>query len=327
MLKSRRLATECRARLIDGACDGRTRWWPLRAGRQVTAVLATIVICTATVAAAPHALWVIGQMSPVSAQKRQAARVLMDFLDQGWADKLGLKATEAVAAVSPDHIGREDTLGGQAFTAGGRGVVFYGTELYAPRALGYAVSSGFDGGFILGSSIQFAFRSEDRDRIRQAIEQVNAGRVRVEERGIFYSSLRAGPAGKWTGDYLGAAPAPASGLVAYGPYIDLEAGQYRLSYRLKLASCGESARQQLRIRLGVTANVGKMLPPTQFSVQDVKFSDDGCNAHVGATFTVADSALGRSIEFPLWNEGPIAFLIEDITLVRVQEGAGSPVQP
>jgi hypothetical protein len=80
------------------------------------------------------------------------------------------------------------------------------------------VSSGFDGGLLLGrSSIQFAFRSEDRDRIRQAIEQANAGRVLGEERGIFYSGLRAGPAGKWIDDRLGSAPAPASGLVAYGP--------------------------------------------------------------------------------------------------------------
>jgi hypothetical protein len=92
-----------------------------------------------------------------------------------------------------------------------------------------------------------------------------------------------------------------------------------VSYRLKLANCGQSARQ-LRIRLGVTANFGKMLAPTQLSVGVVDFSDDGCNARAGATFTVADSASGRAIEFPLWNEGPIAFLIEDIALVRVHEG-------
>jgi hypothetical protein len=36
---------------------------------------------------------------------------------------------------------------------------------------------------------------------------------------------------------------------------------------------------------------------------------------------------GRAVEFPLWNEGPLAFLIEDITLVRVQEGVGSPIRP
>jgi hypothetical protein len=225
-----------------------------------------------------------------------------------------------VAAVSPDRIGQEDTLGRPLFAPGGRGVIFYATELNAPRALGFAVSSGFDESFRLGkSSIYFAFYGEDRDQIRQAVELVNGRRVRLEERGILYASLRAGPAGKWTDDHLGTGPAPASGLVAYGPYVDLEPGQYHMSYRLKLANCGQSS-PQLRIRLGVTANFGKMLAPTQLSVGVVDFSDDGCNARAGATFTVADSASGRAIEFPLWNEGPIAFLIEDIALVRVHEG-------
>ena len=199
-------------------------------------------------------------MSPVSAQKRQAARVLMDFLDQGWADKLGLKATEAGGCGEPGqhwpggYIRRASVYCRRTWCG-----FLWDRALCAPERWGSRLRAALMGASSCGSSIYFAFRSEDRDRIRQAIEQVNAGRVRVEERGIFYSSLRAGPAGKWTGDYLGSAPAPASGLVAYGPYIDLEPGQYRLSYRVKLATAERGRR--LRIRLGVTANFGKMLAP------------------------------------------------------------------
>jgi hypothetical protein len=281
-----------------------------------------------SIAAAPHTLWVINYFGPISAEKRAANRVLMDFLDEGWAEKLGLRAHEAVWAVSHDRMGEFGLTPRHRIVflvPGGRGVIFYATELYASEVVDYALSSGFDAGLRLGgSTIQFAFRSEDRNQIRQVIEQVSAGRVRLIDRGIVYSKLRAGPAGKWMNDHLGSAPPPTNGLVAYGPYIDLEPGQYRMSYQLELARpCGMSAGQ-LPIRLSVTANSGKTVLPMELNMLDLEFRDNRCRVEAVADFRVDNRAFSRAIEFPLWNEGPIPFFIEDIRLVRIEQEAGSP---
>jgi hypothetical protein len=123
--------------IAEGKVIATDRGLALDDGRRTVIVVATIAICVATIVAAPHALWVIGHMSPESRHKRQATLVLMDFLDQGWADKLSLKADEGVSAVSPDKIGELTPGGGIRLEPGGRGVIFYATELYAPRALGY----------------------------------------------------------------------------------------------------------------------------------------------------------------------------------------------
>jgi len=328
VLKTRWIGAGERATLrgIEGAAAdrGSDGFWPRR---RMAAVLATIAICAGTMGAAPHALWVIGRMTPVGAETHQAIRVLMDFLDQGWADELGMRTTEGAAAVSPDTVGQQDTVGRRPVPFGGAGLIFFTTEFHAPQALRFAMASGFDGSFRLGgSSIQFAFRSNDRERIRRAIEQANEGRVRVEERSTLYASLRAGPAGTWVGDRLLSAPKPIAGLVAYGPYVDLEPGHYRMTYRLRLVDCQEP-KQQLRIRLAVTADFGRTPSLTRFGVTEVDFPGDGCVAQAGTTFTVTERALGRAIEFPIWTEGAFPFWIEDISLIRDSSEGEPPVRP
>jgi len=200
--------------------------------------------------------------------------------------------------------------------------LYYSSEIDAGSVIGFAIRNKLQNSLRFGqSNLHVAFDNESSDQISKALESVNVYALRFDDRRFLYQRLRVGNSGRLAAGEIGTGSPAIKGLVAFGPYIRLGEGEYRLSYRLALKDYdARDDKKILKVRIEAIAGLGNIpIREKVFAGDQIDVSDPDHVVEFSLQFQLEEDMEPQTLEFRVWNLGSQEFTIQDIVLESIEE--------
>jgi hypothetical protein len=149
------------------------------------------------------------------------------------------------------------------------------------------------------------------DELARVLRAEAGGGITVFEQSYLFPRLMPGPFTEKLGPFLWTRE---PGLIAYGPYISLSPGRYKVAYSVSGIDC--TAPMASMLEVAVTKNLQAVVVDRRKFALDASNKENDCTWTISFEFVV-DSDDGRSFEFPIWLiTGTKGIVIRNMTLAK-----------
>jgi len=262
----------------------------------IALVLAGYVTSTYAFSRRHDLLWMLRSMRAVPQELQASALSLQGMILNGLLTRELIGVDDAVASLAPKSVLYEQRVIIDEDPSRFRAVGFNPQYLNANRLIKKLIDHGFQRSYRIGvSSFYVAVNpTVAGDELAQVLRAEAGGGITVFEQSYFFPRLMPGPFAENLGPFLWARK---PGLIAYGPYIPLSTGGYRVAYSVSGIDCAAPMGSMLEV--AVTKNLqAVVLDRRKFALDALKMEID-CTWTISLEFVV-DSEDDGLFEFPIW---------------------------